>query len=233
MNGTEKKYTAWHYVGCGCAVLFVLAVLGIGGCFWMMTNWARQIEGEIKDPEARAAKARSLLGYEELPEGYHPGISFSVPLVMDVVILGDRELPAGDDLERMESEGDMFRERGFLYFKMRSFGQGREEIRDEMDMDVDFVAEELAAEGEVEAGGATVRYVAELGETVLGTGRIPSVSAELEIDCGDGFFREAMWFEPIPGAEAGQEEIAEESLVGTPADEAALRAFLDHFQFCS
>ena len=232
MNGTEKKYTAWHYVGCGCAILFVLAVLGIGGCFWMVTNWGRQMQAELEDPEARAAKARSLLGYEELPEGYHAGISFSVPLVMDVVILGDRELPAGDDLQSLESEGDLFRERGFLYFKMRSFGQGREAVREEMDMDVDFVPDELVAEGEVEAGGATVRYIAELGETALGTGRIPSVQTELEIDCGDGFFREAVWFEPIPGAEPGQEEVPEESLAGTPADEAALKRFLDHFRFC-
>jgi hypothetical protein len=232
MNGTEKKYTAWHYAGCGCAILFVLAILGIGGCFWMMTNWGRQLKSELEDPEARAAKARSLLGYDELPEGYHPGISFSVPLVMDVVILGDKELPAGDDLERMESEHDMFEERGFLYFKMRAFGQERENVREEMDLDVDFRAEKVVGEGEIEAGGATVRYTAELGETILGTGRVPSVSVELEIDCRDGFFREAVWFEPIPGAEPGQPEIPEESLVGTPADEGALREFLDHFRFC-
>ena len=232
MNGTEKKYTAWHYVGCGCAVLFVLAVLGIGGCFWVVTNWGRQMQAELTDPEARAAKARSLLGYEELPEGYYAGISFSVPLVMDVVVLADRELPAGDDMGGMRGEEDMFRERGFLYFKMRSFGQRRERIKNDMDMDVDFVAEELVGEGQVEAGGATVRYTAELGETVLGTDRIPSVQAELEIDCGDAFFRQAVWFEPISGAEPGQEEIPEARLAGTPADEAALEAFLDHFRFC-
>ena len=232
MNGSPSKYTVWHYVGCGCAILLVLGILGVGGCFWALTNWGRQVESELKDPEARAARARSLLGYEDLPEGYYPGISFSVPLVMDVVILGDRELPAGEDMERMHGEGDPFEERGFIFFKMRAFGMDRDNVREDMDLEVDFEAEEVAAEGEVEAGGATVRYTAELGETIIGTGRTPSVSVELEIDCGDGFFREATWFEPIPGAEPGQEEIPEESVTGTPADEAALREFLDHFRFC-
>src|SRR3546814_12864575 len=62
------------YVGVGCVVLFVLAVLGIGGCFFAVTQWGRQVAEEIKDPEARAAKARSLLGYDELPAGYYPEI---------------------------------------------------------------------------------------------------------------------------------------------------------------
>lgn len=232
MNGSPSKYTVWHYVGCGCAVLLLLGILGVGGCFWVATNWGREVEREIKDPEARAARARSLLGYEELPVGYHPGISFSIPLFMDMVILGDRELPAGEDMERMRGEGDLFEERGFIYFKMRTFGMDRENVREEMDLEVDFDAEETVGEGEVEAGGTTVRYTAELGETILGTGRIPSISVELEIDCRDGFFRGATWFEPIPGAAPGQEEIPAASLAGTPADEAALRAFLDHFDFC-
>lgn len=235
MNGTESKYTVWHYVGCGCAVLFVLAVLGIGGCFWMMKEWGTQMSEELKDPEARAAKARSLLGYEELPEEYHPGISFSVPLVMDVVMLGDRELPAGD-LRANYDDDDLFEKRGFLFFKMRDFGQGEEEMREELDHD--FRPERVVAEGELEAGGATVAYVAEVGTAHVGSSALRSVTAELEIDCGDSYYRKAIWFTPVPGAEAGKEEEGqegapeEESFAGTPADEAALRAFLDHFDFC-
>lgn len=226
MNGTESKYTVWHYVGCGCAVLFVLGVLGIGGCFWMMTNWGRQMKAELEDPEARAAKARALLGYDELPEGYHPGISFSIPFVMDVVMLGDRELPAEGDLRGLQDEDDFFEERGFLYFKMRDFGQGQEEM--EEDLDHDFRPERVVAEGGLEAGGATVAYLAEVGTAHVGAGAIRAVTAELDIECGDSFFRRALWFTPVPGAEPGQEE----SFAGTPGDEAALRAFLDHFRLC-
>jgi hypothetical protein len=233
MNGTGTKYTVWHYVGCGCAVLLALAILGVGGCFWMVTNWGRRMEAEIKDPAAREAKAKSLLGFDELPEGYHPGISFSVPFMMDMVMLGDRELPAGEDMKRVHDGRDLFDERGFLYFKMRSFGNARQEFRN--DMDYDFDAERKVAEGEVEAGGATVHYTADVGTTHVSGESLRSVSAELEIECGDGYVRRAVWFTPVPGteAEAGPEaETAEADLTGTPADEAALTDFLDHFRFC-
>lgn len=230
MNG-KSKYTVWHYVGCGCAVLLVLAIVGIGGCFVMVTRWGRDVEKEIKDPAAREAKARSILGYQELPEGYHPGISLSVPLVMDVVMLGDRELPAGDDMERLGDEGDLFEERGFLYFKVRSFGDMGTEMRE--DVGYEFDADERVAEGELEAGGAAVRYRSDLGTAHLDGNSFESVSAELEIECGDGFLRHAVWFTPAPAAEAGDAAAAEPlDVTGTPADEAALREFLDHFRFC-
>lgn len=250
MNGTSK-YTVWHYVGCGCAVLLVLGILGVGGCFVVLTQWGREMEREIKDPAAREAKAQEILGYDELPEGYHAGISLSVPFVMDLVMLGDRALPAGDDeWGRVHDEDDLFDERGFLYFKVRSFGDAGVEMRD--DLDYDFDAEERIAEGEVEAGGATVRYHADLGTAHLDGDSQATVSAELEIECGDGFTRHGVWFTPAPpleadeAGEAGEEVAADEAgpevggrsasaprdLTGTPADEAALREFLDHFRFC-
>lgn len=228
MNGTRSKYTVWHYVGCGCVVLFVLAVLGIGGCFFAVTQWGRQVAEEIKDPEARAAKARSLLGYDELPAGYYPGVSFSVPFAMDMVILGDHELPAGEDMRRMDDD-DIFRERGFLYFRIRDFGTSEQSFQENTDFD--FEAERKVAEGEVEAGGATVGYVADLGTAHVSDRAMRSVSAELDIDCDDGYRRHAVWFTPAPGGETA-EEPAEIDLAGTPADEATLVEFLDHFRFC-
>jgi hypothetical protein len=229
MNGTRSKYTVWHYVGCGCAVLFVLAVVGIGGCFAVATHWGRKVEREIKDPAAREAKARSLLGYDELPAGYYPGISFSVPFAMDMVILGDRELPAGEEMKHMHDEGDVFRERGFIYFRVRAFGTAEQRFRE--DTDFDFDPERKLAEGEVGAGGATVSYVADLGTAHVSGGSMRSVSAELEIDCGDGYRRHAVWFTPAPGGETAEEPVALD-LAGTPADEATLVEFLDHFRFC-
>lgn len=229
MNGTSK-YTVWHYVGCGCAVLLVLGVLGVGGCFVMVARWGRDVEREIKDPAARAAKARSILGYEELPEGYYPGIAVSIPFFMEMAMLGDRELPAEGDFERMGEEGDFFDERGFLYFKVREMGDAEQEVRDELNYDFD--AEERVAEGEVEAGGATVRYRTDLGTAHLDGDEVPSVSAELDVECNDGFLRRAIWFTPVPAAEGQVEAPEATDYRGTPADEASLREFLDRFDFC-
>jgi len=240
MNGSRSKYTAWHYIGCGCAVLFVLGVVGIGGCFVAAAWWGRQVAKEIKDPAARAAKAQSLLGYEELPEGYYPGISFSVPFAMDMVMLGDRELPEGEAMRRMD-DGDIFRERGFIYFRIRSFGTSEQSFR--QDNEFRFNVDEKLGEGDVEAGGADVHYVADLGTAHVSGHSMRSVSAELEIECGDGYKRHAVWFTPAPGADSETPAEAEPpaeapagarsaEFAGTPADEHALVAFLDHFRFC-
>lgn len=254
MNGTSK-YTVWHYVGCGCAVLAALAALGVGGMIWFGYRTAQN----FTDPAVREAKVQEMLGYDELPEGYHPGFALSIPFVMDMAMIGDRPLPSGDGMQGFEDE-DLFEDRGFMFFAMRRFG-GPEDVRGETDYDFD--ADRTIGEGEVEAGGATVRYTAKVGTMETGGEAIRSIASEMEIDCGDGKYRFAVWFEraelaaeegaeaeaapegeatPAETAEAEAEPVPDtdpipgsepvEDFTGTPADEDALRAFLDHFQLC-
>lgn len=256
MNGTSK-YTVWHYVGCGCAVLAALAAAVVGGMIWFGYRTAQG----FTDPEAREAKVRGMLGYDELPEGYHPGFALSIPFVMDMAMIGDRPLPSGDEMQSFDDE-DLFEDRGFMYFAMRRFG-GPEDVRGETDYD--FEADRTIGEGEIEAGGATVRYSAKLGTMDVGPEPVRSIASEMEIDCGDGKYRFAVWFErtemaaeeaeaeaepatgptpepaegepaPAPAPETEPEPELEPELVedytGTPADEDALREFLDHFDLC-
>lgn len=253
MNGTGK-YTVWHYVGCGCAVLGILALLGIGGCFFFGWRFAQDMQETMSDPVAREAKVRELLGYDELPEGYVPGFAFSVPFVMDMAAVGDRELPSGDRMS-VQSD-DVFEERGFLYFRMRRFGN-LDDVEGETDFDFD--AQERISTGEIEAAGARVEYTAQRGTSYAGGQPIPSIAAEMRFDCGDGYHRFGVWFvrvdadetaveaEPEPEAaeaqvEADAETTAEAEVeaveepepdyTGTPADEDALRDFLNHFDVC-
>lgn len=249
MNGTSK-YTVWHYVGCGCAVLAALAALVIGGMIWFGYRTAQS----FTDPVAREAKVQRMLGYEELPEGYHPGFALSIPFVMDMAMIGDRPLPSGEEMRSFDDE-DLFEDHGFMYFAMRRFG-GPEDVRGETDYD--FEADRTIGEGEIEAGGAAVRYTAKIGTMEVGAEPIRSIASEMEVDCGDGRYRFAVWFErselagageaeveatpedeaedpaaeaePEPAPEAETEPI--ESYTGTPADEEALRAFLEHFDLC-
>lgn len=256
-NGTGK-YTVWHYVGCGCAVLGAIGLILVGSCFYFGYRTATDMRDSIADPEIREAKVRELLGYDDLPEGYVPGFAFSVPFVMDMAAVGDRELGSGD---RMSVEtDDVFDERGFLYFRMRRFGN----IDDvEGETDYDFDADEELSRGEIDAAGARVRYTAQRGTSYAGGEPIPSLATEMEFDCGDSFHRFGVWFvrigaddEPEPEAETEVEAVdgeteaeperevaeveatgdaAEEpepDYTGTPADEDALRAFLDHFDVC-
>ncbi len=243
MNGdTQSRYTVWHFIGCGCTVLLLLGLVAAGGVIYFGKQMADRLEAGIKDPEARAARTREVLGYDELPEGYHPGITLSVPFFMDMVSLGDKELPAGEEAEK-ELESDpgsiFFERRGFLFMKMRSFGseEASDDLRTEMNMDFDLVR--LVGEGTLEAGGAEVEYVARAGHGHGDGERFPAISTELSIRCGAGaevrdpYTRKALWFTEAPEQAVSPEgEGAEEFLEGTAADPEAMRRFLDHFDLC-
>lgn len=253
MNGTGK-YSVWHYVGCGCAVLAALGLLAIGSCFYFGWRTANDMQKTMSDPVAREAKLRELLGYDELPEGYHPGFALSVPFVMDMAAVGDRELGDGERMS-IETE-DVFEERGFMFFRMRQF-VSPDELQG--DTDFDFDADERISVGEIQAAGARVEYTAQRGTRYAGDQPIPSVAAELRFDCDDRYHRFGVWFEHIGEDDEAEEaepeapETAEDGTAvepevvepaapiedepepdytGTPADEEALRDFLNHFDVC-
>jgi hypothetical protein len=83
-------------VGCGClGALGAVAVLTIAIGFWGVQK-ARQFGEEIADPGERAKRVLAVLKASEMPEGYHPVVAFSVPLLLDVAVLDSRPTrPAG------------------------------------------------------------------------------------------------------------------------------------------
>ncbi len=224
MNGSGTgKRTAWHYVGCGCVALAVLGALATGGVGWFLYTKARQFKADITDPEARAAKVRSILDYDKLPEGYYPALAMSIPWVVEMAILTDHELPAGEDAKRM-NDRDIMGERGFLYFETRSFRGDHADAEGYGRTDFDFAVEKELGRGELQAGGAKVNWTARRGELRRRGSELPTVAAELQIHCpSDSHQRRAVWFTPAPEGD---------DYTGTPASPDALTAFLDHFHFC-
>ena len=246
MNGQHaqgSKYTVWHFVGCGCTALLILGLIVAGGVFWFGREMVQGLKAGIEDPEERVELSRQILGWDELPEGYRAGITVRVPFVMTMTTLGDRELPEGEMLDggRVDADdmGELFGTRGFLYFKIRTFGSEPEEIEENADLDFDFDPERRLGDGEVEAGGATVAWVARLGIADLADGRARTISTDLTIRClADPYARRAIWFEKAPellaaeGAGQVPPEGEQAALVGTPADPEAIGDFLDHFDLC-
>lgn len=238
MNSQESRYTVWHFVGCGCTVLLLLGLIGAGVVFLLGRQMVEGMKAGVEDPEARAARSREVLGWEELPEGYLPGITVRVPFVMTMTMLGDRELPEGDPIEGGDLDG-LFGTRGFLYFKVRAFGGQPEEVEENAELDFEFDPERRLADGEVEVGGAVVGWVARIGVADLAEGPARAISTDLSISClSDPYVRRGIWFEKAPEAltgegaaePSGEEEAA--ALEGTPADPEAIREFLDHFELC-
>jgi len=220
-----------------------LALVVLMGLAWFSYERGQRFEKELQDPAAREARSREILGYRELPEGYHPLGGFSVPFFQEMAMLSDREPEPGEELS---GPADAFGRRGFIYLESRSSKDRAREVEayfegesehSEFFHDVDdrFEVEESLGRGHLRAGGAEVRYVAERGRMTLRGEELPTVLARLLVVCPEATrLRVAMWFEPPLEAAAAAPAApgAVEPLAGTPADPEALRRFLDHFQLC-
>ncbi len=232
----EKK-SPWIYVGIGCGVFALLAVICVvGGGFWVVRE-VKELDAEMKDPAAREIKVKKLLGAEELPEGYHPMIAFTVPFIMKVAILSGVE---GDAEGKIPEE---FGGRGFIYIDLIRMGQDQQEIRDYLEGRTDnprVLAEnginikttEIIKRGVLPGAvqGAEMMYVAQRGSVSTQGMDTDGVTSVIMIDCpGDKRGRLAVWFGPDPDPGVDVEQL---NLEGTPADESAIAEFMGHFQFC-
>ncbi|HEX4952768.1 MAG TPA: hypothetical protein VF017_05165 [Thermoanaerobaculia bacterium] len=235
-----KKTNPWVWVAAGCGGVIVLGGLAIMGLGWWGFNKAKSFERQLKDPVAREASVREILGADSLPDGYHAHMGMSLLGFMKMAMLSDRELPAGED-----PGGKVpFDERGFFYFdmmagsknakKVEDFIAGRigvEEMLEDTNVNLDLDEGEKIAEGPVAIAGGQARYVAQRGGVGMGVKRQDdSLNTMVLVDCpGDRRFRFAIWFGPDPNPDAPADQL---DLTGTPADPAALEAFLGHFHLC-
>jgi len=236
MNGqSESKYTVWHFIGCGCTVLVLLGLIAVGGFIWFGKQMIDGVKAGFEDPEVRAARTQEILGYQELPEGYYPGFTMSVPFMMDMATLGDKELPAGEELSDDRDErgfgGKLFDRSGFLFVKARAVGdRDAEDVHGDMNLDLHL--QRRIGEGTVEAGGGDVHYSSSFAYGTSDGERVPTISTDMEVEClaDPTYVRKAVWFTPGPEDPGG--EIDPAILAGTAADPEAIRAFLDHFELC-
>ena len=81
---TAKKTSPWVYVGCACGVLVLLGLAGIVATTWFGYHTAKKVAEGFENPEKRAERARAVLPYDSLPEGYQALGAFSIPFVVDL-----------------------------------------------------------------------------------------------------------------------------------------------------
>lgn len=232
----KKETSPWVYIGCGCAGLVILAMAAFSALTFFAYRKGKEIEKTWSDPKAREEKAREVLVYDKLPEGYYPLGGMSIPFVMDMAVLGDDPPPEGTKPD--DHEG--FKERGFLYFKMRQMGQGNREMRDYMEGkgdepewlkgSADLDTQEVLGRGEVDAAGQKIIYTASRGELTHNGRRSEGISTMMMIDCPqDKRVRFGLWFGPDPKTGEPADKV---DLTGTNADPEAIRKFASHFRFC-
>jgi hypothetical protein len=237
-TGTRKKETSpWAYIGCGCAALVVLAMAGIAGISWVAYREGKKFEKTQSDPAAREAKAREVLPWDELPAGYYPMGSFSIPFVMDFTMFSDQPPTPGPRSDR----GNEFKERGFVFIRMRRFGRGSGDLRDFIqgkreepswlkESNTDYEAGELIRRGAVEVNGQELLYRASRGSIRAKGEHKEGITTLLVIDCPrDRRVRFGIWFGPDPHP---TEPLDHADYTGTNADPEEIRKFAAHFRFC-
>lgn len=246
MNG-EKRTSPWVWVGAGCLGAVLLAVGAVMTLGFLGYRKVKEFEAEMKDPEARAASARRVLGAERLPEGYYAVVGMSVPLVMDMAMLSDTPPDA-----QGHSRG--LGQRGFIYLRTLAPDQKRQALRDYFEGrsdDADVLRRNnirIHREGEVLRRGVIdlaqdtkVMYMSQRGALDMSDSRAHGITTVMLLDCsGDSRQRMGIWFGPDPtpsaapsSARPGSAVVSQEiDLAGTPADESAIREFMSHFRLC-
>lgn len=231
----DKKGTSiWVWLGGGCLVAVVLVVLAVGGLGWYGYRWAKSMEAEQKDPAARDAKARTILGVETLPEGYYVSTAISVPMLADIVLMSD--VPPGKDGHRPE-----FGERGLIYLRTIKLGsQNAGELEDyfagkTQDSEVlrrnhiDLQADKVIARGVIE-GDPKLLYLVQRGTLdYRSMGPRKRLVTLVLPRCPDTKkSRIGIWYGP--DLEAAADDPAQ--LAGTNGDVARITEFFAQFQLC-
>jgi len=237
----QKKPTSpWVYVGCGCAALVLLGLLGFGGLtFWGYRKGKEFSEG-MKDPVKREARVKAVLPYEQLPPGYYPAFAMSMPMgFMEMAMLSDRDPGTG-----RSAPDQGFVQRGFMFMNMRQMKDNKDKmarfLRGEAprpqdsgwsQSSVKFNFKEVIRRGTLTVNGTEVLYSANRGDiTRHGGEQSPGIVTMVMPECPhDDRLRFGMWFGPDVTPE---KPVAETDFVGTNADPAAMQDFLGHFQLC-
>ncbi|HEX4964485.1 MAG TPA: hypothetical protein VF173_26955 [Thermoanaerobaculia bacterium] len=237
----QKKQTSpWVYVGCGCAALVLLGMLGFAGLGFWGYRTGKEFSEAMTDPVKREAKVKSVLPYEKLPPGYYPAFAFSAPMgIMEMALLSDRDPGPGK-----AAPDQNFDERGFMYMSMRQVRDNKEKmerfVRGEAprpedsgwsQSNVRFDPKEVIKRGSVNAGGTEILYSVGRGDIHRHGGRQTHglVTMVMPRCPNDSRLRFGMWYGPDPDPD---KPVAETDWTGTNADPAAIADFLGHFRLC-
>jgi hypothetical protein len=258
MADAAKSRSISTYLGCGCAALVGIFMLLVVSTTWMTYRAGKDLQAMSSDPERAAAAVQEVIPYAELPAGYRPVGTLSVPFLMDVAFLGGPGAP---------DEKDSF-EHGFLFVRIRDWfhrgersrrwiadGEGDDSPIEQQELS--FEPQELVERGELKVGGADVVWTARRGEVHIDTSRYgqgggvkvefgddeddkggdekkgekePGILTLMSLTCGDAKWeRVAIWFVPDPSPDT---PVAEIDWTGTPADPAAIEEMLGRFELC-
>ncbi len=225
----KKQRSPLFYIAIGCGGLLTLMFIAavVGGL--LLARGVKNMAEDITDPSKKAANVQKMLG--GTPPGYYPVLTFSIPMMMEMALLGDKPAP--------EDGGFADFERGFMYFRVIATEQTNhaQDFFDGKTSDtsalrgsgVNVDAKDVIKRGATKTGnGTVVKYVATRGTMEMqGQGRHqgkPGLNTLMYFVCpGDTAVRIGAWMMPDPSPETPADKLP---LAGTVADEDEQTKFL-------
>jgi hypothetical protein len=230
-----KQRSPLFYIAIGCGGLLALMVIGFVVMGLLAVRAVKGMADDVVDPTKKAANVAKMLG--TAPAGYYPVMTFSVPLLMEMAVLGDQPPP--------EDGGFADFDKGFMYFrviandqsnKAKDFFDGKSDDTHALKSSgINVEAKDVLKRGTVKTGsGTVVKYVATRGTAdTQGQGRRngkAGLNTLMYFECpGDTAVRMGVWMmkDPDPSADADKLELS-----GTVADEAQMNGFLNPLTPC-
>lgn len=223
-------------LGCGCAAVIALFLVAVLTLTWATYRAGEDFERQARDPDTAAERAREVVAFAELPEGYRALGTLSVPLLLDVAlfmppIAGD--FGAGRD--GAAGEPEKAPDRGFLYVRLRDWMGRGDELREALggsaadDAPLDqqglaFDPREVVARGHLVSGRAEVQWLARRGSVTVDPGAFGGGdedggdAAGGGVDKGgDGGGRAAAAAGPAAGGPARRDAVEREPSESEPA----------------
>lgn len=217
----QKKTSPWVWVGLGCGAIVVMCVLLVVVAGFFLHGKLKNFQKQFDDPVVRNQRVREVLGAQDLPAGYHAFMTVSIPWVLDVAMLSDREFVKEHNKEHDKEHKDdrdhnPFDKRGFVYVRMpfhkkdarwQEFLDGKRSP-DELlkNGKMHFHKRDTVGKGVIQGtDGATYHYVATRGEVEMGDRYIDGITTMIAVECpNDSKFRLGIWFGPDPTAKPGE-----------------------------
>lgn len=233
----KKQRSPLFYVLIGCGGLMALIVLGFVIVGLVVAKGVKDMAGGLTDPNQKEANVRKMLGTP--PAGYHPIVTMSIPMLMDMAMLGDQPMLPDGGFPQLD--------RTFLYFrvvatdqsrKAKDFFTGKDDDTSALrGSGVNIEAKDILRRGALKTGaGGSVKYVATRGtmETnTNGRGRgesDPGINTLMLFECvGDDALRMGVWIMKDPNPSAA---VADMQLAGTVADEGEIATFIKPLNPC-
>src|SRR5688500_11517634 len=104
----KKQRSPLFYVAIGCGSLLALIMVGFAVVAFVLVSAGKGMVDGLTDPNQKAANVQKMLG--TAPPGYHPVMTFSIPLMMDMALLGDQPMLTDGGVPEFD--------RQFVYFRV-------------------------------------------------------------------------------------------------------------------